>query len=71
MKEQLADAAIGVSGKDALMAMGLTYLAFARKHPGLYEATLWAPDRNDLRRRSYSYCSGVAEYFSRICFLGN
>jgi hypothetical protein len=60
MKEQLADAAIGVSGEDALMAMGLTYLAFARKHPGLYEATLWAPDR------SYSYCSGVAEYFSRV-----
>ncbi len=47
MKEQLADAAIGVSGEEALMAMGLAYLAFARKHPGLYEATLWAPDRND------------------------
>jgi AcrR family transcriptional regulator len=47
MKEQLADAAIGVSGEDALMAMGLAYLAFARKHPGLYEATLYAPDRND------------------------
>jgi AcrR family transcriptional regulator len=47
MKEQLADAAIGVSGEDALMAMGLAYLAFARKHPGLHEATLWAPDRND------------------------
>jgi AcrR family transcriptional regulator len=47
MREQLANAAIGVSGEDALMAMGLAYLAFARKHPGLYEATLWAPDRND------------------------
>jgi AcrR family transcriptional regulator len=47
MKEQLADAAIGISGEDALMAMGLAYLAFARKHPGLYEATLWAPNHND------------------------
>jgi AcrR family transcriptional regulator len=47
MKEQLADAAIGVSGEEALMAMGLAYLAFARKHPGLYEATLYAPDRSD------------------------
>jgi AcrR family transcriptional regulator len=47
MKEQLADAAIGVTGEDALMAMGLAYLAFARKHPGLHEATLWAPDHND------------------------
>jgi hypothetical protein len=46
MKDQLADAAIGVSGEEALMAMGLAYLAFARKHPGLYEATLTAPDRN-------------------------
>jgi AcrR family transcriptional regulator len=47
MKDQLADAAIGVSGEDALIAMGVAYLAFARKHPGLYEATLSAPDRND------------------------
>src|ERR1700730_16385149 len=48
MKEQLADAAIGVSGEEALIAMGLAYLAFARKHPGLYEAILWVPDRNDI-----------------------
>src|ERR1700694_3258177 len=47
MKEQLADAAIGVSGEDALMSMGLAYLAFARKHPGLYEAITWVPDHND------------------------
>ncbi|MBW7453152.1 TetR/AcrR family transcriptional regulator [Paenibacillus sepulcri] len=47
MKEYLADAAIGVSGEDALMAMGLAYLAFARKHPGLYEASFWGPERND------------------------
>ncbi|QGQ97965.1 TetR/AcrR family transcriptional regulator [Paenibacillus psychroresistens] len=47
MKDQIANAAIGVSGEKALIAMGLAYLAFARKHPGLYEATLSAPDRDD------------------------
>jgi hypothetical protein len=43
----LAHAAIGRSGDDAVHAMGKAYVAFARSHPGLYEATLRAPDPLD------------------------
>jgi AcrR family transcriptional regulator len=52
LKEQLADAAIGKSGEDALLAMGLAYVAFVRQHPGLYEAVIGAPDREDATMQS-------------------
>jgi AcrR family transcriptional regulator len=42
--EEMAEAAIGVSGDEALIAISMAYVNFARKHPGLYEATLLAPD---------------------------
>jgi AcrR family transcriptional regulator len=49
--KQLADrltcAAVGRSKDDAVHAMGESYVAFARAHPGLYEATLRAPDPRD------------------------
>lgn len=45
--EELADAAIGVSGTEALLSISRAYIQFARKHPGLYEATLMAPDPED------------------------
>lgn len=45
--KELADAAIGVSGEDAVLALSKAYLNFARKHPGIYEATLMAPDPGD------------------------
>ncbi|WP_141433812.1 TetR/AcrR family transcriptional regulator [Bacillus sp. 03113] len=38
----LSHAAIGRSKDDAVHAMSKAYINFARVHPGLYEATLWA-----------------------------
>ena len=40
----LAEAAIGVSGDKAVIALSKAYVQFARRHPGVYEATLMAPD---------------------------
>lgn len=45
--EALAKAAIGVSGKEEIPAVSRAYIQFARRHPGLYEATLFAPDPED------------------------
>ncbi|PLR76302.1 TetR family transcriptional regulator [Bacillus sp. V3-13] len=44
---RLVREAIGRSGDDAVRALGKEYVAFARSHPGLYEATLLAPDPRD------------------------
>lgn len=46
--DELAQAAIGVSGTDALLSISKAYLSFARRHPGIYEATLMAPDPEDV-----------------------
>jgi AcrR family transcriptional regulator len=43
----LAQAAIGVAGDEAVMSISKAYVNFARKHPGIYEATLMAPDMED------------------------
>lgn len=40
-------AAVGRAGDDAVRALSEAYVAFARTHPGLYEATLRAPDPQD------------------------
>lgn len=45
--ENLAEAAIGVAGDEAVLAISRAYVHFARKHPGIYEATLMAPDMGD------------------------
>lgn len=45
--EVLAQAAIGVSGDEAVLTISKAYVDFARKHPGVYEATLMAPDMED------------------------
>lgn len=37
--EALAEAAVGKSKDDAIRSMAAAYVAFARKHPGLYEIT--------------------------------
>ncbi|HEY8528241.1 MAG TPA: WHG domain-containing protein [Paenibacillaceae bacterium] len=47
LRDALARAAMGRSGDEALRAMAEAYLAFARKHPGLYEATQRSLDRRD------------------------
>ncbi|MBS4213763.1 MULTISPECIES: TetR/AcrR family transcriptional regulator [Neobacillus] len=46
--DELAPAAIGVSGAEALLAISKAYVGFARTHPGIYEATLMAPDPEDV-----------------------
>ncbi|MBM7650852.1 TetR/AcrR family transcriptional regulator [Neobacillus cucumis] len=45
--EEIADAAIGEAGPRAVLAMSKAYVNFARNHPGIYEATLLAPDPED------------------------
>jgi AcrR family transcriptional regulator len=47
LKDALTRAAIGKSGDDAVRAMAEAYLAFAREHPGLYEATQRTLDWQD------------------------
>jgi AcrR family transcriptional regulator len=44
----LSLAAIGVSGTEALLSISKAYIHFARLHPGLYEATLIAPDPEEV-----------------------
>ncbi|WP_456272214.1 TetR/AcrR family transcriptional regulator [Bacillus sp. AK031] len=36
----------GKAGDEAVQALGKSYLQFARKHPGLYDAALLSPDPN-------------------------
>ncbi|MBO8141181.1 MAG: TetR/AcrR family transcriptional regulator [Firmicutes bacterium] len=45
--EALTDAVVGRSGDDAIRSMGGAYLGFARRHRGLYEATIRAMDMRD------------------------
>jgi len=40
----MSAAAEGITGAEAVHAMGLSYVNFARNHPGLYETTLRAPE---------------------------
>jgi AcrR family transcriptional regulator len=47
MKEALTRAAIGKSKDDAVRAIAEAYLAFVRRHPGVYEATCRYPDLTD------------------------
>ncbi|MGG2199756.1 MULTISPECIES: TetR/AcrR family transcriptional regulator [Paenibacillus] len=47
-------AAVGRSGDEALRAIARAYVSFVRKHPGLYEATLRAPEADDEDHRRES-----------------
>ncbi len=51
LEEALMSAAVGRAGEDALTAMGKAYMRYARERPGLYEAMLYATDRNDTEMR--------------------
>jgi AcrR family transcriptional regulator len=44
---ELSATAVGLTGEKAIIELSKTYINFARKHPGLYEATLLAPDPKD------------------------
>jgi AcrR family transcriptional regulator len=45
--EELTRTAVGLTGEKAILELSKTYIYFARKHPGIYEATLLAPDPKD------------------------
>jgi AcrR family transcriptional regulator len=47
LQHYLIRAAVGRSGDNAIRAMSEAYITFARKHPGLYEATFLTPDMQD------------------------
>ncbi|MGG1616279.1 TetR/AcrR family transcriptional regulator [Paenibacillus sp. NRS-1782] len=51
LEEALVSAAVGRAGDDALTAMGKAYMRYARERPGLYEAMLYATDRNNPEMR--------------------
>jgi AcrR family transcriptional regulator len=45
--EELATAAVGKSGPDAVLAMAEAYRTYAKKHPGRYAASVIAPTAGD------------------------
>lgn len=45
--DEMSAAADGLSGEEAVYAMSLAYVDFARRRPGLYEMTLKAPEPGD------------------------
>lgn len=47
LEERLGRAAMGRSGDDAIRAIAAAHLNFARSRPGLYEASVSAPDPAD------------------------
>ncbi len=47
LKETMMMAAVGRSGDPAVREVFRAYLNFVRKHPGLYEATLYTPEETD------------------------
>jgi AcrR family transcriptional regulator len=47
LTHRLERAAVGKAGDDALLALAHTYRGFAREHPGVYAATLRAPEAGD------------------------
>jgi AcrR family transcriptional regulator len=50
----LSKAAAGRAGRDALDAVSHAYRAFAKEHPGLYDATLRAPSADDAEHTAVS-----------------
>jgi AcrR family transcriptional regulator len=44
---RLGQAAIGKAGDDAIAAIAIAFRTFVNEHPGVYEATLKAPDLDD------------------------
>lgn len=54
LESEIAQAAIGKSKDEAMRSISQAYLAFARKHPGLYKATQYVNDFQDDRIRQAS-----------------
>lgn len=47
LTRRMGQAAVGVAGDAALLALANAYRAFAHDHPGVYPATLKAPEADD------------------------
>jgi AcrR family transcriptional regulator len=47
LQERMSRATIGKSGDGAVMALALAYRGYATEHPGLYAATVRAPEPGD------------------------
>lgn len=47
LRDRMAHAAIGKSGREAMLAIAQAYREFAKEHPGLYAAGLRAPSPDD------------------------
>ncbi|MCE3201204.1 TetR/AcrR family transcriptional regulator [Paenibacillus sonchi] len=62
----IAAASEGLKGDAAIHAMGQAYVDFARKHPGLYETTLRAPEEgnSELVRASEQVLSSIIRLLS-------
>lgn len=52
--EYMKTGAIGKAGEDALLSIGFQYVAFVRKHPGLYEAIMRIPNMQDPKMQEAS-----------------
>lgn len=64
MAGELARAAVGRAGEDALMAMARAFRAWAKAHPGRYEAVQRAPEPGD---RAYeAAAAGVIELIGSV-----
>ncbi|NUU76064.1 TetR/AcrR family transcriptional regulator [Paenibacillus xylanilyticus] len=47
LSQALASAAAEHTGDEAIQAIAAAYIGFVRQHPGLYEASFHAPDRDE------------------------
>jgi AcrR family transcriptional regulator len=61
---ELARAAVGRSGADALMAMALAFRAWVKAHPGRYEAGQRAPEPGDTAYETAA--ASVIELFTSV-----
>jgi len=62
--EEMAGAAVGVVGTEAVLAMSKAYVDFARRHPGIYEATLLAPNPEDVEVQQA--CAKIVDLSIRV-----
>lgn len=60
LAKALAEATVGLAGRDALVALASTYRSYAAEHPGLYPLTQVAPTSDDHRRAASETVAVVA-----------
>lgn len=60
LSKALAEATVGLAGRDALVALASTYRSYAAEHPGLYPLTQVTPTSDDHRRAASETVAVVA-----------